>query len=125
LENTALLSYHLERDYIDAVKTPIHISATALSLRGRRCRHRLSSDAHSMNVCLIVALSDLKMTPFLRFQSCQQQSAMRVLKCIGGIGAGLRRFCYAIRYTLSRYIVKAMHLEKPKCLIIWNGVIFS
>jgi hypothetical protein len=45
-----------------------------------------------MSVCRIVALSDLKTNPFLRFQSCQQQSAMRVLKCIGGKGAGLERF---------------------------------
>jgi hypothetical protein len=29
--------------------------------------------------------------------------------------------CYALRHTMSRYIVKAMYLEKPKRLIIWNG----
>jgi len=27
----------------------------------------------------------------------------------------------AFRQCISKCIVKAMHLEKPKCLIIWNG----
>ena len=30
----------------------------------------------------------------------------------------IHNFCYALRYTVQ---IKAMYLEKPKCLIIWNG----
>ena len=37
------------------------------------------------SVFWIVVFSDLKTTPFLRFQSCQQQRAMKVLKCLPGI----------------------------------------
>ena len=29
-------------------------------------------------------------------------------------------FCYALRHTLYRYIVKAIYVEKAKHLIIWN-----
>jgi hypothetical protein len=28
-------------------------------------------------------------------------------------------------HTTSRYIAKIMYLEKPKCIVIWDGVVFD
>ena len=33
----------------------------------------------------------------------------------------IHSFCYALSYTMSRYLVKVMYLWKPKRLLIWNG----
>jgi len=74
---------------IAAEKTPIQASATALSFLGSLVLQRFASETHATKICLVEAGSDLKITPFLRFQSCQQHSAMNMLKCLEGTEAGL------------------------------------
>jgi hypothetical protein len=74
---------------IAAEKAPIQASATALSFLGSLVLQSFASAMHATKVCLVEASSDLKITLFLRFQSCQQHSAMNVLKCLEGTEGGL------------------------------------
>ena len=60
-----------------------HVNNRPCSSKGANCKL-------SMVVLNLFAFSALKTTPFLRFQSCQQQSAMRVVKCLAGMAAGRR-----------------------------------
>ena len=64
-------------------------SGTYASLRGSLPCHSLESSLASRRISRCVACSCLKMTPFLRFHNCQQQSRSRVEKCSCGTWAGL------------------------------------
>ena len=60
------------------------------SLHNRPCSSKGANCKLSTVVLNLFAFSALETTPFLRFQSCQQQSAMRVVKCLAGMAAGRR-----------------------------------
>jgi hypothetical protein len=79
-------------DYICACiaesKISHHLSTMGLAVVFRRLRQRLASFLHSFRSCCKVRASLRKTTPFLRFQSCQQQSAKNILKCSLGMWGG-------------------------------------
>lgn len=70
-------------NYIALLNTPDKISTRSLSL-GKRSFHSFTSARYAASTCCWIALSDLKMTLFMLFQSYQQRIAMKVPKCFWG-----------------------------------------
>jgi hypothetical protein len=116
-------------DYICACiaesKISHHLSTMGLAVVFRRLRQRLASFLHSFRSCCKVRASLRKTTPFLRFQSCQQQSAKNILKCSLGMwgGHGIWRSSEVGRVGgTSTPIVAQNETEKGQALMICSVV---
>ena len=77
--NKIFAQVHWLAFYIAKLKIAPQESATHASLRGSLPCQSLASSLASRRTSRCVACSCLKITPFLRFHNCQQQSRSRVM----------------------------------------------